>query len=271
MLMSINITIWSGRLGNNITQLVNAILFANYNNIEKIFFPKHFYFKDNFINLEKYKSKNSYVTNNKIYKSDFFSRDEICKQYNLSKEIFINDKINIREIIKDIFNLKIINLNFTDNDLVIHIRSGDVYSKYPHSGWIQPPLSFYKTIINEKKWDKIILICEDDKSPIIKPLINEYRNIIFKINSLNEDINIIIQAKNICFGMGSFIPSLLLLNDNINTIYYPSYCHRYLLDLLYCKNKKVYELENYINKGEWKNTEEQRNIMLTYNILNILC
>ena len=116
--MSVNITIWTGRLGNNITQLVNAILFANYNNIEKIIFPKHIYFKDNFINLEKYKLKNSYLINNKIYKSDFFSRDEICKQYNLSKEIFINDKINIREIIKDIFNL-----NFTDNDLVIHIRS----------------------------------------------------------------------------------------------------------------------------------------------------
>ena len=149
--MSINITIWSGRLGNNITQLVNAILFANYNNIETIIFPKHIYFKKNFIKLEKNICKNNYVINNKIYKSDFFSRHDICKQYNLSEEIFINNKINIREIIKDIFNLKIINLNFTDNDLVIHIRSGDVYSKYPHSGWVQPPLSFYKTIINEKK------------------------------------------------------------------------------------------------------------------------
>ena len=43
--MSVNITKWYCRSGNNITQIVNAILFAEYNNIEMITFPKHNYFK----------------------------------------------------------------------------------------------------------------------------------------------------------------------------------------------------------------------------------
>jgi len=262
--MSVNIIIWYGRLGNNITQIVNAILFANYYNIKIIKFPEHRYFKQSFIDLRRYESNKNKI-NDKNFNDIFFSRNEICKKYNLNKSIFENNEINIGEIIKSLIRLtEYEKLDITDNDLIIHIRSGDVYNSNPHSGWIQPPLSFYENIIKEKKWRKIILICEDDKSPVIKPLLNKYNNIIFRIQPLQQDIIYIIQSKNICFGMGSFIPALLLLNSNLNTIYYPKYCYRYIIDLISYKEKKEYELLNYIKKGEWKNTNEQIDIMLNY-------
>lgn len=71
--MSVNITKWDGRLGNNITQIVNAILFAEYNNIEMITFPNHYYFKQNFIDLDKY-VPNIKKNNNKnnIFNDIFF-------------------------------------------------------------------------------------------------------------------------------------------------------------------------------------------------------
>lgn len=260
--MSVNIIKWYGRLGNNITQIVNAILFAYYYNIKIINFPEHSYFKQNFIDLRQYVSDK---INNKNFNDIFFSRNEICQKYNLNISIFENNKINIGEIIKSLISLtEYEKLDITDNDLIIHIRSGDVYNSNPHPGWVQPPLSFYENIIKEKEWRKIILICEDDKCPIIKPLLNKYNNIIFRIQPLQQDIIYIIQSKNICFGMGSFIPALLLLNSNLNTIYYPKYCYRYIIDLISYKEKKEYELLNYIKKGEWKNTNEQVDIMLKY-------
>ena len=263
--MSVNIIKWHGRLGNNITQIVNAILFAEYNNISMITFPKHDYFKKKFIDLDKNDLNTNKNNKKKVFNDKFFSRIEICKKYNLAETIFENNKINMCEIIRSLFILtENEKLDITDNDLIIHIRSGDVYNSNPHPGWVQPPLSFYENVIKERQWTRIYIICEDNKTPIIKPLLNKYDNIIFKIQPLQKDINYIIQSKNICFGMGSFIPALLLLNNNLNTIYYPKYCYRYIIDLNSYKEKKEYELLNYIKKGEWKNTNEQIDIMLNY-------
>lgn len=264
--MSINITIWNGRLGNNITQIVNAIIFANYFNINKINYPNHNIIKNNQIILNNLNPNN--IILNKIYHHNFFSRKKICEQFNINENIFKNifeNNLDLYSILNNIININSYSLNLKDNDLVIHIRSGDVYSTNPHPGWVQPPLCFYEQIINEHKWDKIYLICEDKKSPVIKPLLNKYNNIIFNLQSLNNDIQYIVQAKNICFGMGSFIPSLLLLNTNLNNIYYPLYCERYLIDIIkYNNNKTIYDLPTYIKKGEWMNTPEQKKIMLEY-------
>ena len=50
-----------------------------------------------------------------------------------------------------------------NNDIVIHIRSGDIFSNKPDSFYLPPPLSFYVNILKNKKFDKIILVSEDKK------------------------------------------------------------------------------------------------------------
>ena len=39
------------------------------------------------------------------------------------------------------------------NTLVVHMRSGDIFSNCPHPKYIPPPLSFYKNILNERVKD----------------------------------------------------------------------------------------------------------------------
>jgi len=259
--MSVIITKWYGRLGNNITQIINAIYFAEYFKIDKIMFPRHNNFNTYQIDLKKYINEKK---NDKLYQHDFFSRKKICESYNICESIFDDVNVKVGDILKKIFIFKSENLDLNNDDLVIHIRSGDVYSKSPHPGWVQPPLTFYEKIIDSKPWKRIFLICEDNKSPIIQPLLIKYNFIHFKLQSLAEDINYILQCKNICFGMGSFVPTLLIMNDHLNTIYYPSYCYRYVLELVSYKVKKEYDLPNYIKKGEWKNTDKQILFMLNY-------
>ena len=257
----IYINAWYGRLGNNITQIVNAIYFAHYKKIKIIKFPKIKYFSNTNIVIKNMKP----IDDNKNYMHDFFSRKKISSSFNVPENIF-EEKINIRNDLNNILNYEELNIKMNNEDLVIHVRSGDVYAKSPHSGWIQPPLNFYEKIIESNKWEKIYLICEDNKSPVIKTLLNKYKKIIFETRPLKKDIYYILNSKNICFGMGSFIPSLLLFNNNIKKIYYPQYCHRYLIDLIDYENRYTYKLDNYIKKGEWKNTKEQIKIILNYKI-----
>ena len=211
-------------------------------------------FNNTIINL------NNDENNKRCIKDVFFSKRLLIKKYNIPYEYF-NIKINFSSL-HNLFKIKS-NLIFDDDDLLIHIRSGDVFSSNPHSGWIQPPLIFYKNIIDNYNWNKIYLVSEDKKNPVTNILLQLYPNIYFKIQSLENDIKLIIACKNICFGMGSFIPSLLLFNNIIKNIYYPEYCHRYLIDYTNC-TKNIIKLPNYIKKGEWKNTKKQQDIMLNY-------
>ena len=54
------------------------------------------------------------------------------------------------------------------------------------------------------------------------------------------------------------------MNPYLKNIYIPDYFRLY--DGSYGENIHVHiiDLPNYINVGEWKNTKEQRNIMLNY-------
>lgn len=111
-------------------------------------------------------------------------------------------------------------LGLTDDDLVIHIRSGDVFSAKPHPMYVPSPLSYYNEIICSCVWNKIYIISENNNNPVINHLLKQHPNIIYKKNSLAQDISIILQAKNIVVDVGTFIPSLCLLSKNIQKLYY---------------------------------------------------
>ena len=103
---------WQGRLGNNIMQVLNCILISlthNYN----IKLPPHPYFNTTTINI------NDTSNTNYEYGTYFVSIDD-----KLYKEQIV-PAINI---LRSIFN-RPIPIPLGDNEVVIHIRSGDIFSK----------------------------------------------------------------------------------------------------------------------------------------------
>ena len=67
-------------------------------------------------------------------------------------------------------------------------------------------------------------------------------------------------------GFGTFGLLLYFINDTLKNIYIP----KYVIEELPKGNwgevtLNIIDLPNYIKCGEWKNTIEQKNIMLTYN------
>ena len=130
---------------------------------------------------------------------------------------YIKPEVRIGLIRNEIIrNLNEVNAN--KEDLYIHIRSGDIFD-YAHSPYAQPPFCFYRKILNNYKFNKVYLIAQDKKSPIIDKILNEYTNVIYKQNGLKEDISYLINAYNIVASISSFLVSIIQLNYNLENLF----------------------------------------------------
>ncbi len=237
---------WHGRLGNNIIQLHKAIQLAvtkNYN----IIVPRHKYFSKTYICLNKQIGINS-------------KRISHPNNYFDSPNILDVDQNRVLQILRGCFTIKDVKA-LDAEDLVIHIRSGDIFDKDPHPGYIMPPLSYYVDIIRTNTFKNIYLLAQDRKNPCINTLLELYPTIQFELQPLEKDIRLILGAVNVVSSYGSMIDSLLLFSDNIKRVYRPSYS-----DILFKLESVQYiatDLDEYKQAmTPWKNTQEQLGKMM---------
>lgn len=250
----LNIQSWTGRTGNNILQIIRAIHYAIINSHNSIQFQKHSLLTSNIITLENIENIN------KSQISDtFFS----LKNYNIiDPEPYIM-KEYFQKYVKPIFKIKSNIILDDDKNVYIHFRGGDIFSSNPHKAYVQPPLSYYKNIINE--YDIIKLICEDKKNPCINELLKQ-KNVQYISNTLEKDLSSLSNVSNLIIGFGTFGFLLYLMNPYLKNLYIPDFFVNELPrgnwgnDI----NVNIIELPNYIKVGEWKNSEEQRKMMLEY-------
>jgi hypothetical protein len=268
----IKITRWSGRLGNNIRQLFNAIQISLYYGCN-ISIPNHDLFDTRLIsrlvtnsfdsefvdvNLQKQLSDNE-------LKSDFF----YVKEYD--KRVF---ECNIQQtvlILKESFKIREDETyDLGENHVVLHIRGGDICSgSNVHELYVTPPIYYYKTILDSNNYKRIILISEDRLNPTVDELLKLYPNIEFKIQSLEKDIKLLLSAKNVVMSFGTFVPSLLIVSNRIEKMYKPSYAEKgsKSITLLTTLGIEVhdFELSDYFNKqSPWENSKLQRDLLINY-------
>jgi len=210
---------WRGRLSNNILQLSNALYVAIYYNCN-IKFPKHPYFNGDSIqvynpdinkfilskniNVRDSINGNNFLSRLTFYPSDLYDKNNDIV-YKYLKECFIIKGKTIRPL--------------GDNDVVIHLRSGDIFKTEIHQDYYQPPLSFYVNLINEKKFSNIYIISQDNSNPCLNKLLNIFPTIIYKPDTLYNDIKILLSAKQIISSNGTFVNELLKLSEHIQQVY----------------------------------------------------
>lgn len=246
---------WFGRTGNNILQIIRAIHYAIINNHNSIIFHPHPLLTSNIITLENIENSDKSTIND-----TFFS----LKKYNIiDPEPYIM-KEYFQKYIKPIFKIQTENDNDVDDKKIyIHFRGGDIFSSTPHKAYVQPPLSYYKNIINE--YDSIKLVCEDKKNPCINELLKQ-ENVEYISNTLEKDLSILSNVSNLVIGFGTFGFLLYLMNPYLKKLYIPDFVVNELPKGEWGNDIKVHiiELPNYIKVGEWKNTIEQRKMLLEY-------
>jgi hypothetical protein len=110
-----------------------------------------------------------------------------------------------------------------DDELVLHIRSGDIVCDFLHDDYIIPPLSYYTKFIDSNNFKKIYILAEDTQNLCIESLKNKYSNVEFELRSLTDDIELVLRAKNVMMSIGSFIPELIWVTKNVKEVIYPNY------------------------------------------------
>ena len=232
-------------------------MFCVYNNV---ILNKHPLFNETKIIINENENK----INKNIYDQNWFFKKNKIKDIDIN--LFDKNKKETLEIIRKIFKFKNVKRKYESDEICIHIRGRDIFSSNPHPGYITPPLNYYVKILNDKKYKNIYLVSEDKKNPTVNELLKLYPNIKFKIQSLEEDIKLILGHENVVFSYGTFLKSLLLLSKNIKIVHKPSY-QSFFSDYIPEVKLINYDLDNYKKKmSPWKNTEEQRKLMLSYKL-----
>lgn len=70
--------------------------------------------------------------------------------------------------------------NDLDRTLVVHLRSGDIFSDKPKTAihlYRQPPVEYYRTIFQSRKWKKIILVTSIEETSNYNPVWTYFQNV----------------------------------------------------------------------------------------------
>jgi hypothetical protein len=258
----VKITRWNNRTGNHLVALLNTIEHSfNRNNFYKLEIPEHklFTLKSN-LNL----SNKEICECNKIHDFTHIINPNIHNQLSLEelKNIYLKYvKYN------DLFT----KYDISENDIGIHIRSGDIFvGNHPHGYYIQPPLNYYTEIINNNINKSIIIVFENYNNPVINKLKEIYenkQNIKFQSSTLEKDIFTLSKCKLLVWGTGTFCIIPYCLSTTIQKQIIPK---TFVGAIKFFNNNKstntmlFIDLPNYIHG--WKNSEEQRKIMLDYKL-----
>ena len=241
-----------GRFGNNTVQFIHAILVAEHLNIPIIQYTFHQY-KGNKLKL---KIKEGSYVNTTNHSDTFLHIDKLYPNLSLSfkekQRVALHYLLPILKYSKEPISLE----QYYASGLFIHIRSGDIFdtSTSVHPEYIQPPLDFYKKIIDIHPSRKIIILYEDTKNPVVNVLKSLYPTALFYSLDLPTTISVFMNSRHIVCGTGTFISSILYFNTSIDSVYST-------VDIVPGKTKLI-QLPNYIT--EWNNTAEQRKTMIEY-------
>ncbi len=258
---------WFGRLGNNVLQLVNSIHYALLHRHDRIQIPSH-----PLLNTTQIKIPVEEGTPcSDIIRNEFF----YLSQLRIPLPSARTRKKYFQTYIKPIFRLDWERQPAPDpKTLFIHIRGGDVFSPRPHTGYVQPPLVYYKRIIAEGSFDRVVVVSEDKRNPCVNALL-ELPNTIFQSGSLAEDLLFLSSAVYLAVGHGSFGILAYFLASDKTQMYVPEYAcspaplakeHMFIISDTSAQEEYIcmIPLPNYIRIGEWNNTPEQRRFMLEY-------
>lgn len=191
-----------------------------------------------------------------------------------SKNIFYfnfknKNKYNRLKIIREEILANIPKFKNTPYDLVINIRSRDVFFNKINKNYGQPPLCFYQKIIDDNKFKNIYLMSNGHENPTVNKLLELYPKIKFIHETVEEDTSVIIYSYNLVMPVLTFPFTLVRLSNNLKKMFVYSLIKYNFKD----ENFTIYRMEasqNYLNKiqGKWKNTKEQIDLMINENCSN---
>ena len=177
-------------------------------------------------------------------------------------------------------HLQLKELDLDDDTLVIHVRSGDIFGyemagkpAWIHQQYLQPPLEYYQMIIEKEAPKKIIIVSTPDfGNPVIAEIQKMHENVELITGTLQNDVSVLVSAKKLVTGFGSFAIMCALMSEKLEVLYKQEPFH----DLVYLTSEKIPNDFSDVNfsvvsatfpnyrDGIWENTPHQRQRMIEY-------
>ena len=255
---------------NRIISLNNAIYYCEALKCKEILISSNFSFIKNPIYYEKFKMTIKFNIN-----SNCSQIGTVCIDQQFLYDLRYNNTTPRHRffVFQEEFLKNVPKYETNENDLYIHINSGDIFNNSLHSYYPQPPLCFYEFIINKYKFEKIFIVAKDKGNPVINTLLNKYKNIEYLHKDFDSDISYIINAHHLVLSMSSFSYVLARLSKNLKNVFtYDMIIKEEKNKLLINDNKneekfiemKMKANDEYKSKMyPWKNSKEQLELMLS--------
>jgi hypothetical protein len=177
--------------------------------------------------------------------------------------------------------------NISKDEIVIHIRSGDIFDRrHYHRMYTQPPVLYYETIFQLYKWPKVLFVTSTETKPsLLNPVWSHYKHIASQpalkaasslshsvvrfqqSSSVLNDFQTLMCARNFVMAHSTFslcVAHTSHLIRNSFSFYSPSST---ILSADAVTNSYYYSVylgENY-SFTNWTNSAVQRKNMLTFN------
>lgn len=165
----------------------------------------------------------------------------------------------------------------TDGEaLHLHLRGGDVFGREGQvsGAYVQPPLAYYT--MAAEQWlarhpdGQLFVVSQDRLNPCVDALLEwaaaSSHRVTFVSGSEGDDIACLVAAAEIVAGFGTFVPMIALLSQRVNRVV--NFAHRQRADALEALGIGIDLVTDraggYMRLGEWRHSEEQRALMLTY-------
>jgi hypothetical protein len=185
-------------------------------------------------------------------------------------------KTRVRAILPRIFSEQVV-AEETPAQLTIHIRSGDIFFREGVSRWGQPPYAFYAKVLESRDWDQVVVVSQDDRSPVLSPLRQLCERlglpVRFQSGNLAEDLTVLLGARNLIVGRGTFGPGVAILSQRLERLYF--FEDRFNSPFL-DPNLKYFRVldreggyKSQILGENWRNTESQQKLMVSYPIASL--
>lgn len=263
------------RFANSLMQLENVISIARKQKIPLIILNNFWYLPKTLIELGdgisilNTDNRSKTLTVGAILAGYFFKKDPILPLLSSRGQA----RSEVLSVAIPHFDLKPSGHPFADDELVIHIRSGDVFQEFSESfptSYGQPPLAFYTMVVKSRQWKKVYLVYENTANPVIAALEGylQCAGIPFEIQSgdLRGDIEFLLRASVLVAGRGTFMPGIVTISPNARMVY--SFEKTYMDWGKRLPHRRVVDRQgkyrDAVMGNNWRNSKEQCELMLSY-------
>lgn len=260
-----------GRLGNNLIQLANALIYAELTRFQFVrvapmpFLEINAPTDDGPLTLLPPNTKTSPY--GRFIEADFYKSpsNDLAFMSQALRRQYLRKYVRPHMALPD-------PVPAPASELTIHLRSGDIFSTDPHPDLVQPPLAFYQLLIDRHlartDGPTVKLVFEDRGNPCVSALetlcAERGLPVTLQSGTLEEDLAHLLGAQNVVFGSGSFGVAVTFLSDHLRHLnvfdamggYYSTFDH---LDTMQHWQASP---GSYIPAGGWANTEAQHRLML---------